>query len=60
MNYHVQVNTAGDPPGAWAGNLVDYKTAEEAEAAARDLFRRWTAVNHWRVIDDDGLVVAEG
>jgi hypothetical protein len=58
MKYHVEVNTTGDRPDTWTGNRVDHKTAEIAEAAARDLFMRWTAVKYWRVTDDDGLVTA--
>ena len=58
MNYHVEVNTAGDRPGVWTGNRVDHETPVAAEEAARDLFMRWTAVRYWRVTDDDGDVIA--
>lgn len=55
MKYHVQVKVGGDP---WTGNAVDHDSLEIAEAAARDLFARWTIVQRWRVIDDDGKCVA--
>lgn len=54
--YRVEVNTAGDPPDSWAGNAILHDTDEEALAAARDLFMRWTAVKWWRVVDEDGKV----
>ena len=60
MKYRFQVNTAGDPVDSWAGNAITYDTAELAELAARDLFMRWTAVNFWRVIDQNGKVIMEG
>lgn len=56
MKHRVEVNTAGDPPDSWAGNAIRHDTAEEAEAAAKDLFFRWTAVKWWRVIDEDDTV----
>ena len=59
MNYHVEVNTAGDREGVFTGNRVDHETIEIAEEAARDLFHRWTAVNHWRVVDDNGVVITQ-
>ncbi len=54
--YRVEVNTAGDPPDSWACNAIRYDTAEEGLAAARDLFFRWTAVNWWRVVDENDKI----
>lgn len=58
MGYKVEVHTAGDPAGSWAGNAIIHETAEAAEKAARDLFMRWTAVVYWRVVDTEGVVGA--
>ena len=59
--YKVFVNTHGDPEDSWATNAIKYDTVEEAEAAAQDLFGRWTAVKYWRVMDaDQQTVYAEG
>ncbi len=58
--YRYEVNTAGDPADRWNGNAVRYATADEAEAGARDLFMRWTAVRFWRVVDDTDEVFATG
>ena len=59
--YKVFVNTHGDPEDSWATNGKKYETAEEAEAAAKDLFMRWTAVKFWRVMDaEQQTVYAEG
>jgi len=59
--FKVFVNTAGDPPDSWNTNAMKYGSVEEAEAAAKDLFMRWTAVNQWRVMDaDQQNVYAEG
>lgn len=58
--FRYEVNTAGDPEDSWAGNAIRYKTADTAEASARDLFSRWTAVRRWRVVDDRDEVYATG
>lgn len=55
MKYHIQVQVGGDP---WTGNQIEYDTVELAEEAARDLFSRWTLVQMWRVVDDDGKCVS--
>ena len=60
MKYRVQVNTFGDHDGVFTGNAMVYETADEAEAAVRDLFQRWTAVKFWRVIDENDAVIVEG
>jgi hypothetical protein len=58
--YRYEVNTYGDPVDSWAGNAVRYDTADDAEAGAKDLFGRWTAVKFWRVVDDRDAVYATG
>jgi len=58
MRYHVEVHTVSCAPMHWTGNSVEHVSAAKAEAAARDLFGRWTAVRYWRVIDDEGEVIA--
>ena len=58
MKYHVEVHTVSCGPDEWTGNSVKHDTERLAEEAARDLYSRWTAVNYWRVIDDNGLVIA--
>ena len=40
-----------DNSGQWCGNALRFATREEAEAYARDLFSRWTAVREWRVVE---------
>ncbi len=50
--YRVEVNTHGDPEDSWASNAIRHDNVPDAEAAARDLYARWTAVKYWRVIDD--------
>ena len=52
--YRVEVITGNDPK--WYTNAMRYETAQEAEAAARDLFGRWLLVRHWRVVGKDGDV----
>ncbi len=58
MRYHVEVHTVSCAPMHWTGDSVEHGSAAKAEAAARDLFGRWSAVRYWRVIDDDGEVIA--
>ena len=58
--YKVEVNTAGDPPGAFTGNAIEHDTQDDAIEAAKDLFMRWFAVEKWRVVTTDGEVVANG
>ena len=52
--YAIKVNTHSDARGVFTGNQKRYATLTEAEAAAKDLFYRWTAVHEWRVVDQDG------
>jgi len=58
--YRYEVNTYGDPEGSYAGNMVRYDNVPDCEAGARDLYARWTAVKHWRVIDDMDKVHVTG
>lgn len=58
MKYHVEVHTVSCGPDEWTGNSVNHETPEAAEEAAKDLFSRWTAVRFWRVVDDNGEVIA--
>ena len=50
MSYAVEVTTYTDPE-EWVGNQLTYDTEAEAREAASDLFRRWTAVALWRVVE---------
>lgn len=45
-----KVEVLADSSGVWAGNALTFGTRPEAEAYARDLFSRWTAVREWRVV----------
>jgi hypothetical protein len=48
MRFLVQV--IADNSGRWCGNALTFATQPEAEAYARDLHMRWTAVREWRVV----------
>ena len=48
--FKVEVHTVSCQPGVWTGNGMTFDTKAEAEAYARDLFSRWTAVREWRVV----------
>lgn len=55
--YKVEVNTYGDTSeDVFTGNAVSYSLLTEAKDAAADLFQRWTAVRHYRVVSEDGVV----
>ncbi len=57
MEYRVQVNVHSDKDDdTWSGNAITWTDPEEAEAAAKDLYMRWTQVNYWRVVDEDDKV----
>lgn len=45
------VEVIADSSGAWAGNALRFPTREAAEAYAKDLYARWTAVKEWRVVE---------
>ena len=58
MQYRIQVNTYGDTSeDIWTGNAKVYDTESAAVEAVKDLFMRWTAVRHYRVVDDNETVV---
>lgn len=58
MEYRIQVNTYGDrTEDTWTGNAKIYPDQESAVAAVTDLFQRWTAVKHYRVVDSTDTVV---
>lgn len=40
-----------DDSGKFCGNGLRFPTKEDAEAYAKDLFSRWTAVREWRVVE---------
>jgi hypothetical protein len=40
-----------DSSGQFCGNALRFATKEAAEAYAKDLFSRWTAVKEWRVVE---------
>lgn len=40
-----------DDSGEWCGNQLRFDTREQAEAYARDLYSRWTAVRQWRAVE---------
>jgi ABC-type Fe3+-hydroxamate transport system substrate-binding protein len=48
MDYAVEVST--DSSGEFCGNGLKFPTVEAAEAYAKDLWSRWTAVKEWRVV----------
>jgi len=45
--------------GQWAGNACVFATREEAEAAARDIYSRWTLCEGHRADECDGVVNCE-
>ena len=45
-----RVEVIADNSGTWAGNALEFLTRVDAEAYAKDLFSRWTAVKEWRVV----------
>lgn len=48
MSFKAEV--IADNSGEWVSNALRFPTKEMAEAYARDLFSRWTAVKEWRVV----------
>lgn len=48
MKYAVEV--IADSSEQWCGNALIFPTLEAAEAYAKDLYSRWTAVRSWRVV----------
>ena len=49
MEYIVEVQA--DSTGTWAGNGKRFATEGEAKEYALDLYRRWTAVKEWRIVE---------
>lgn len=51
---HTQASFAAeviaDGSGEWVGNGLRFASAAEAEAYAKDLYSRWTAVREFRVV----------
>lgn len=45
------VEVVADSSGEFCGNGLKFDTVELAEAYAKDLFSRWTAVRKWRVVN---------
>lgn len=56
MKYRVEVQVIGE--AAWSRNRVTYDSEAAAVSAAQDLMWRWTLVTAWRVLDENGNVVA--
>ncbi len=48
MVYAVEV--IADSSGAFCGNALRFPDVQSAEAYAKDLYSRWTAVKEWRVV----------
>lgn len=46
--FKVEVQVGSDP---WRSNNLTFSTREKAEEYGKDLFRRWTAVKEWRVVE---------
>lgn len=57
MRYRVEVRVIGET--AWVGNQVTYDSEALAVSAAQDLMWRWLLVSHWRVLDEQNIVVAQ-
>jgi hypothetical protein len=45
-----------DSSGQWSSNAVRFATEAEAGAYVRDLYRRWTLVTKFRVIESEDPV----
>jgi hypothetical protein len=45
------VEVIADTSEQWTGNGIRFGTQEEAEAYAKDLWSRWTAVRSWRIVE---------
>lgn len=50
MSWKAEVNTYSDSADTWTGNALRFDTAEEAKHYGDNLFSRWTAVRHVRVV----------
>lgn len=45
------VEVIADSSETWCGNGLRFPTREAAEAYAKDLWSRWTAVRSWRITE---------
>lgn len=45
------VEVIADSSEEWVGNGLTFPTEAAAEAYAKDLWSRWTAVRSWRVVE---------
>jgi hypothetical protein len=45
------VEVQADSTGTWAGNGKRFATEGEAKEYALDLYRRWSAVKEWRIVE---------
>lgn len=57
MSYKVEV--IADNSGQWASNGLCFATFSEAEDYASLLFRCWTSVREWRVVETNEPVTEE-
>jgi hypothetical protein len=55
---YFKVEVIADNSGKWCSNQLRFAAIDTARVYARDLFNRWTAVVNWRIVDQDGVVVA--
>jgi hypothetical protein len=51
MSWKAEVNTYSDSADTWTGNALRFATPEEAKHYGDNLFSRWTAVKHVRVVE---------
>ncbi len=49
--YRVLIRAKGE--AEFVGNALRFDSEAEAERYARDLYSRWTAVEEWRVIEEE-------
>ena len=45
-----RVEVIADDSGKWCGNLLTFKSEQEARTYAENLSNRWLAVRSWRVV----------
>jgi len=48
-----RVEVQADRDDSWSGNAVVWPDKDSAMKAAQDLYRRWTLVRKWRVVETD-------
>ena len=54
MSWKPEVQTRGDEK--FYSNNLAFETKEEAEASAKDLFKRWMLATAWRAVESDQVV----